>query len=256
MRTARGADCGFHTSREGARSRREDPQVGPVLLSLQDRRLPLPGQVLEGLGVEHRLVELAGLRPVGSVGYVALQASKPARSLLPMRAWPAHAPRVVALALAMAAFPVGCGGDDSGDAGGGGGLSVSEYRERGNALCAEEKDALLRISPPTRPQEIAAYLEESLRVGRRYDRKEDETLEPPPLELRGLHQRLERLDARVEAALERTIERVKRSDAPEVTFAREISKLTPDLQQGIELARKAGLKECAEVALPTEQRAT
>jgi hypothetical protein len=66
----------------------------------------------------------------------------------------------------------------------------------------------------------------------------------------------ERLDARLEAALERTIERVKRSDAPEVTLAREIRKLIPDIQQGIELARKAGLKECAEGALPTEQGAT
>jgi hypothetical protein len=79
---------------------------------------------------------------------------------------------------------------------------------------------------------------------------------PRPLELRELHQRMERIDARLEAGLERTIERVKRSDAPGVTLAREISKLNPDIEQGIELARKAGLKECAEVALPTEQRAT
>jgi hypothetical protein len=133
---------------------------------------------------------------------------------------------------------------------------VSEYRERANALCAEEKDALARIPPPTRLQEFAAYLEELLRVGRRYERKDDETLEPPPLELRELHQRAERVDARLEAGLERTIERMKRSDAPGVTLAREIRKLNPDIQQGIELARKAGLKECAEVALPTEQRAT
>jgi hypothetical protein len=33
----------------------DDPQVGPVLLGLQDRRLPLPGQILEAVGVEQRL---------------------------------------------------------------------------------------------------------------------------------------------------------------------------------------------------------
>jgi hypothetical protein len=173
-----------------------------------------------------------------------------------MRVWPALAPRVVASAFAMAALPVGCGADDSSDASGGGRLSVSEYRERANALCAEAKDALAKIPPPTRPQEFAAYLEESLTVGRRYDRKEDETLEPPPLELRGLHERAERVDARVEAGIERTIERVKRSDAPEVTLTREIRRLIPDVQRGVELARKAGLKECAEVAVPAEQSAT
>jgi hypothetical protein len=52
------------------RSRRElvaadDPQVGRVRFCLQDRRLPLPRQVLEGLGVEELLVELATLNGLG-----------------------------------------------------------------------------------------------------------------------------------------------------------------------------------------------
>jgi hypothetical protein len=39
----------------------DDTQLRPVRLSLQDRRLPLARQVLESVGVEHRLVELAAL---------------------------------------------------------------------------------------------------------------------------------------------------------------------------------------------------
>jgi hypothetical protein len=35
--------------------------VGPVLLCLQDCRVPLPGQILEGVSVEYRLVELSAL---------------------------------------------------------------------------------------------------------------------------------------------------------------------------------------------------
>jgi hypothetical protein len=36
--------------------------VRPVLFCLQDRRLPLPWQALEGVGIEERLVELSGLK--------------------------------------------------------------------------------------------------------------------------------------------------------------------------------------------------
>jgi hypothetical protein len=36
-------------------------QLRPVLLCLQDRRVPLPRQVLEAVGVEQRLVELSTL---------------------------------------------------------------------------------------------------------------------------------------------------------------------------------------------------
>jgi hypothetical protein len=39
----------------------DDPQVRPVLFRLEDRRLPLPGQVLEAVGVEKSLVELPSL---------------------------------------------------------------------------------------------------------------------------------------------------------------------------------------------------
>jgi len=38
-----------------------DPQIGRVLFCLQHGRLPLTGQVLEGVGVEQRLVELLAL---------------------------------------------------------------------------------------------------------------------------------------------------------------------------------------------------
>ena len=38
-----------------------DAQPRPALLSLRDRRLPLPRQILEAGGVEQRLVELAPL---------------------------------------------------------------------------------------------------------------------------------------------------------------------------------------------------
>jgi hypothetical protein len=38
-----------------------DTQLRPVLFRLQDRRLPLPGQILEASGLEQRLVELAPL---------------------------------------------------------------------------------------------------------------------------------------------------------------------------------------------------
>jgi len=37
---------------------------GPVLLSLHDRRLPLPRQILKDAGLEQRLVELAPLKLV------------------------------------------------------------------------------------------------------------------------------------------------------------------------------------------------
>ena len=40
---------------------RDKPQLWPVLLCVEDRRLPLSGQVLEAVGVEQRLVEVASL---------------------------------------------------------------------------------------------------------------------------------------------------------------------------------------------------
>jgi hypothetical protein len=40
----------------------DDPQAGPVLFCLQDRRVPLAGQILDGVGVQERLVELAPLK--------------------------------------------------------------------------------------------------------------------------------------------------------------------------------------------------
>src|SRR5215208_3916595 len=43
---------------------RNHAKVRPVLLRLQNRRLPLPRQILEGAGLEQRLVELAPLRVV------------------------------------------------------------------------------------------------------------------------------------------------------------------------------------------------
>jgi hypothetical protein len=39
-------------------------QVRPVLLCRENRRLPLTGQILEGIGVEGRLVELTTLAGV------------------------------------------------------------------------------------------------------------------------------------------------------------------------------------------------
>jgi len=42
----------------------DDPQVRHVPFGLQDRRLPLPRQVLEALSLEQRLVELAALKTV------------------------------------------------------------------------------------------------------------------------------------------------------------------------------------------------
>ena len=39
----------------------DEAQLRPVLLRLQDRRLPLPRQILEGGGLEQRLVELSTL---------------------------------------------------------------------------------------------------------------------------------------------------------------------------------------------------
>jgi hypothetical protein len=35
----------------------DDPQIGRVLFCRQDRRLPLPGEILEGVCVEQRLVD-------------------------------------------------------------------------------------------------------------------------------------------------------------------------------------------------------
>jgi hypothetical protein len=39
----------------------DDLQVGPVPFCLHDRGLPLPGEILEAVGVEQRHVELATL---------------------------------------------------------------------------------------------------------------------------------------------------------------------------------------------------
>jgi hypothetical protein len=41
-----------------------EAELRPVLFRLEDRRLPLPRQVLEALGVEQRLVELTPLAVV------------------------------------------------------------------------------------------------------------------------------------------------------------------------------------------------
>src|SRR5215211_7520016 len=40
----------------------DDPQLGPVLFGLQDGRLPLPRQILEGVSIEQRLLELPSLK--------------------------------------------------------------------------------------------------------------------------------------------------------------------------------------------------
>ena len=40
----------------------DDPHVRPILLCLQDRRLPLPRQILEAFRVEQHLVELPALK--------------------------------------------------------------------------------------------------------------------------------------------------------------------------------------------------
>jgi hypothetical protein len=40
----------------------DDPQLRPVLFCVQDRGLQLPRQILEGAGVEQRLVELPPIR--------------------------------------------------------------------------------------------------------------------------------------------------------------------------------------------------
>jgi hypothetical protein len=45
----------------------DEPQFAPVLLRLQDRRLPLTREVLEGAGVEQRLLKLQALK-VAHVG--------------------------------------------------------------------------------------------------------------------------------------------------------------------------------------------
>ena len=39
----------------------DDPQFRPALLCLQNRRLPHPGQILEAVSLEQRLVELSAL---------------------------------------------------------------------------------------------------------------------------------------------------------------------------------------------------
>src|SRR5919109_5302132 len=54
----------------------DDPQLGPVLFRLQDCRPPLAGQILEGVGIEYRLVELPSLK-------VAHLAQRPAAYDLP-----------------------------------------------------------------------------------------------------------------------------------------------------------------------------
>jgi hypothetical protein len=43
-------------------SRSTSRSFGPVLLRLENRRLPLPRQILEATGLEQRLVELPTLR--------------------------------------------------------------------------------------------------------------------------------------------------------------------------------------------------
>jgi hypothetical protein len=49
------ATCGgdsLHMKNSSELAAADDPQVGPVLLGLQDRRLPHPGQILEVVRVE------------------------------------------------------------------------------------------------------------------------------------------------------------------------------------------------------------
>ena len=52
----------FKTPARSLRVVAYEPQLRPVLLSLNNRRLPLPRQVLEAVSVEQRLVELAPLK--------------------------------------------------------------------------------------------------------------------------------------------------------------------------------------------------
>lgn len=60
----------------------DDPQVWPVRLGLKDHRLPLSGQILQAVGVEQRLMEVAALSAasveppaqlVNFVGAIALE---------------------------------------------------------------------------------------------------------------------------------------------------------------------------------------
>ena len=126
-------------------------------------------------------------------------------------------------------------------------MTVSEYRRRAKALCARAARDIGQIPEPQSAEQLAGYLEQVVRVSRRLEQEEEQALEPPPEQIKQLHERADRLDVKGLSVLERAIPRIKARPLPEVTARRELRKFAPLVEEQASLARKLDLEECIEV---------
>ncbi len=169
--------------------------------------------------------------------------------------------RLVALAWGLSpTLIIGCGGEDQ-RAGAtkadvrtdGKPLTVAEYRRRAKALCARAAQDVRQIPEPKSVEQLAGYLEQVVRLSRRLEQEEEQALEPPPEQIKHLHERADRLDVKGLSVLERAIPRIKSSAAPQLTLQKELRKFAPLVEEQASLARKLDLEECIEVGQPAPE---
>ena len=147
----------------------------------------------------------------------------------------------LAAALALGALGA-CGGDDE-DA------AVADYREEANRICADSKQAVEALPPPTSAAGFERYLARVKRIGRRYDRA-FEALEPPA-ELRAQHRRLVVLSKEGEELLKELETALRGGRQPLEAIRSNLPELERLAREGNALARRMDLPDCVTpLALP------
>ena len=99
-----------------------------------------------------------------------------------------------------------------------------------------------RIDPPGSAAELADYLDDALRIQRKYNELTTEL--DAPEELEDLHERGVRLARRLDEDFARVVERVRRSDEPAVALQREVKRLLPEIREVDRLNRELGADDC------------
>ena len=142
--------------------------------------------------------------------------------------------RAIVLLLACVTLAA-CGSDD-------GGLSVDEYRERGNDLCAEARDDAQALEAPRSIDGMTDYLERLRELSQSYDRRFEEL--DPPDELAQQHERAIDVNERLDRSYAEMVRRLRAASDPAVTLRREVERLLPQLRRGDEVFRRLGLNAC------------
>jgi hypothetical protein len=149
----------------------------------------------------------------------------------------------LAAVLALGCVP-GCRGDDE--------ASATDYREEANRICADSKQAVEALPPPTSAAGFERYLGRLKRIGRRYDRA-FEALDPPA-ELRGQHRRVVRLSREGDQLLDELQTALRDGRQPLGALRSNLPELERLAREGNALARRMDLPDCVTpLALPGVQ---